>query len=618
MLARLLPLIALAAGLGAQTSDWILEWEALERQAHSPAGAARVAGLIDGDEAPWVRARALVALAAASPRAAAGRLESLAGADDPVLRQAAAEAAGHLRDDRSRSLLATLLKDAERSVALAAAVAVARREGGDAWREVRDLVAELDPAHALQQGRILASVGSEAAAGRWDTLRETAEGAAGRDLIAALAWSDGARWRLRLQDLLLEDRTAADARGAILALDRDGFEAFLEDSLDATAQSLHRAAVGLVFLRPTESGRQRVERLLRSGELEASAVAFGLDLLRAEVGSAAPEIVRRYLGHEDKHIRRRAVRLVAAVEDDAVRYELLAPAIADGDKDVVQEAVAVIVGTTEAAPEGGIVPYAVDLLAKDQSFQELGIRLIARHLTEAEAEAALAALRPFLRSESKDLRRDSRAALQQVGGWRVAQLLGYVPRWQIIGPFDNDDDNAGFARVLPPERRVDLTAEYPVGERHAATGVGSLRWREARVISSGELLLHDALPPPVELNVAYAYAECSLDRQQRATLQIAGDDAVAVWLNGERIYSGGGDRTLSQETKDKSTSDRRKWWDKQRKDVEGWYPAVDGEVEVQLQAGRNRLLVKCANLDIYWWCRVRLLDEDGKPLEVDW
>src|SRR5258707_71492 len=53
----------------------------------------------------------------------------------------------------------------------------------------------------------------------------------------------------------------------------------------------------------------------------------------------------------------------------------------------------------------------------------------------------------------------------------LAAHFGFIQRWQLVGPFDNTD-GAGFAKLFPPEKAVDLAATFK-GKKEA-----SLTWSE--------------------------------------------------------------------------------------------------------------------------------------------
>ncbi|MDA3960029.1 MAG: HEAT repeat domain-containing protein [Planctomycetota bacterium] len=604
-------------------ADWIRQWDALELQAGDDVGANAVAAIVAGDQAPWLRGRALVALARHAPDRIGKELAAFATSADPALRLAAADACVILGTRQARDLATDLLADKDEAVRYAAAWAVAKHEGDGAWRALRPTVEKLIPERAEIQGRILCAVGSSAAASRFDDFYTTAEAPVKRDLVRSLALAQGERWMLRIERFLLDEDGAirSVARTAALGLSDDAYAALLARCTQPSADSLHMTAMLLMLERPDAQGTAAIARLLEIGIKDANVARHGIDLLRVQVDQSFPAVVERYVVADDRLVRMSAVRLLAGFDDPERGLEILRPAISDSHIDVVREAVRIIRAEFDAVPSGGMVPYVAPLLERGNTdFLLQGLRLLRGRLSEEEIDAGIALLRPLLNSENKYVRAESRATLAEAGqggqSWRVAALTGFMPRWRVIGPWENDQENAGFRVSHPPEDRVDLTATYPVPDRWAAANMPSLSWSEQITGSSGYLRLHNIFPPPVEFATAYAYTEFAADMEREVVMEVEADDAVAVWLNGQRVITEGADSVA--QNMDKSRRDRRKWWDGESKKRGSSYPAVTGKATVTLQQGRNTILVKCSNLDIYWWLRVRLMDQDDKAVEVEW
>jgi hypothetical protein len=91
--------------------------------------------------------------------------------------------------------------------------------------------------------------------------------------------------------------------------------------------------------------------------------------------------------------------------------------------------------------------------------------------------------------------------------------------------------------------------------------------------------------------VGYAVADIHVDTEREVTLDIDGDDAFRIWLNGEKISE-----TIApyQHRKDCIAEDKGR--------------------QVKLVAGTNRFIVKSANVDYRWWVRLRLTDSNGIPI----
>jgi hypothetical protein len=109
--------------------------------------------------------------------------------------------------------------------------------------------------------------------------------------------------------------------------------------------------------------------------------------------------------------------------------------------------------------------------------------------------------------------------------------LGLVRRWWLMGPFPNRQ-GAAFAHVYPPEKEINLKAEY-------TDGYGKAEWYELdRDLPSGMVNFENYF---VEVDNVAAYALIFLvsDREQTVEIRSGSDDTLTVFLNGETIWSHG-------------------------------------------------------------------------------
>jgi len=115
----------------------------------------------------------------------------------------------------------------------------------------------------------------------------------------------------------------------------------------------------------------------------------------------------------------------------------------------------------------------------------------------------------------------------------VADHLGFLPDWYVIGPFDGQKGK-GFKAVYPPERKIDLGA--------ALDGKGKkVRWKRFTVPEStgGRFpILLDLRQPlgDAEDAVAYAYTAFKVAGKRTVEFRGAGDDNLTVWVNGDRVF----------------------------------------------------------------------------------
>lgn len=105
-----------------------------------------------------------------------------------------------------------------------------------------------------------------------------------------------------------------------------------------------------------------------------------------------------------------------------------------------------------------------------------------------------------------------------------------VSAWSYIGPFDNAG-NKGFDTAYPPEKELDLTKTYPGRNNEPAA------WKEGK-FTDGEIN-NLALFRPENNSDAVVYLHRRIDcaAPMELPLSLGSDDALTVWLNGEKILS---------------------------------------------------------------------------------
>ena len=115
----------------------------------------------------------------------------------------------------------------------------------------------------------------------------------------------------------------------------------------------------------------------------------------------------------------------------------------------------------------------------------------------------------------------------------VADHLGFLRDWYVIGPFDAHGMK-GFQSVYPPEKRVDLKEELP------GKGGKRLRWKRDRVQETPTgrfpILVDPASLGGAEDAVAYAFTSFSADAGREVEFRGSADDNLTVWVNGVRAF----------------------------------------------------------------------------------
>ncbi|MDB4977639.1 MAG: Cell division protein FtsK [Myxococcaceae bacterium] len=179
----------------------------------------------------------------------------------------------------------------------------------------------------------------------------------------------------------------------------------------------------------------------------------------------------------------------------------------------------------------------------------------------------------------------ARRAGDLAGSAKVYDQLGYLRKFRVIGPFDNEGKQ-GFDRELGPERErlsaVKLDAQYPGRER-------PVRWRKLPEIVQNGQVDFDALLRPIENVCALAETTLSFDKAQPITLWLGGGGATKLYFNGVEVIRDAAYRGFGY---DRSVA------------------------SVDAAAGNNRLLVKSCTTSGPFSFAVRVGDARGEPLVV--
>jgi hypothetical protein len=184
----------------------------------------------------------------------------------------------------------------------------------------------------------------------------------------------------------------------------------------------------------------------------------------------------------------------------------------------------------KAAPDR-LIPGMLD----DPSL-ELRRDAVARVVAHAEQNAksdarqsAISAYRQAL-SAARDLDqvKTITEALSELGKpVDLQHHYGFIVDWQLIGPFDNRGGK-GFKEVYPPEEKIDPAATYE-------GSAGSVSWNPYHTDQEyGEVDLNKALGKHMGV-AGYALATFESDREQPVEIRVGSENAIKVWLNGEKI-----------------------------------------------------------------------------------
>jgi hypothetical protein len=100
--------------------------------------------------------------------------------------------------------------------------------------------------------------------------------------------------------------------------------------------------------------------------------------------------------------------------------------------------------------------------------------------------------------------------------------------WHLAGPFDNSEGK-GFATAYPPEKEVDLSAEY------AGKNNEKVAWKKREFVDGQVNTLRVFKPEHNENVAAYLYRELEVPSATELPVSLGSDDTLSVWLNGEPL-----------------------------------------------------------------------------------
>jgi transglutaminase-like putative cysteine protease len=158
--------------------------------------------------------------------------------------------------------------------------------------------------------------------------------------------------------------------------------------------------------------------------------------------------------------------------------------------------------------------------------------------------------------------------------------LGFVTRWRVIGPFDNEGKSGLDTETAPEQKRMeapDLQASYPGRER-------AVSWRAYPDIVRRGYVSFGAVLRPRENVCGLAETFVHSDTVRPLSLWIGSGGANKVYWNGEEVF----------------------------RDAAYRMPSADrAAIMVGARAGANRLLVKVCVTTSAWGFQLRLGDAQG-------
>jgi len=250
------------------------------------------------------------------------------------------------------------------------------------------------------------------------------------------------------------------------------------------------------------------------------------------------------------------------------------PARADNPVDRDNERLA-----ASAAREGKRAAGALSLLRIWARWDDSDPRATTALLEKLAADTRLS---PARRVDARRLLARARARLGQMDALsKTYDELGYVTRFRVIGPFDNEG-KGGFDTETPPESKrmeaPDPHASYPGRER-------AVSWRSyPEAVAQNGYVSFGAVMRPLQNVCALAETFVHSERAQALSLFVGGGGATKVYWNGEEVFR---DPAYRAPYPDRSAA------------------------TVGAHKGDNRLLVKVCVTDSTWGFYLRLGDSRG-------
>ena len=600
-----------------EDDDWILKTEALHYLAENNVKESieKIFNIAQSEnENSWIRSKALIAYCKIQNNSSIPKiLISFSSSKDIKLRIGAAESLNFIESNEAEALALKLTKDESDSVRYQALATYSNIKKQEAWPLVDKMTTTLSEEFIPIASQSLLNVGSEEAIKR---LKENSKTVI--DKRAFIESISKIRTIKSIKVLLgMLEQTGMDEPNysfIISALSKNKKEDLTNSLSDLIMtgrdQAIFVSARVITHLLQDPELGKKLRRSIKDSTtpetLEAVMVALGAKEMDPDSNL---DFFVNYLKDDDPEIRELSIRCLSHCKE-ANLYDLLEETIKDEENRVSLAAMnALMDAPLDDAPTGELVSYLENALVNtDTVVRKTAFDLLGHAGSADDFEPALAMLGEAL-SGSDTIRREAVAeALGSIapdnGVANVASRQGYVSKWMVLGTFLNDKEHKAFAEELEPEKSIDFEKTYPSkyvwalqgnqrrdGEKAIERDIG---WSEASVNkTNGMLLMGPLLPPPGTFSIAYAVSDFTYSKDQELFLTLDGDDAFKVWLNGEKIAEAIAPYLHRQSC-----------------------VATLENIKIKLKKGKNRILIKSANIENEWWVRARITDANNRPVEL--
>ena len=600
-----------------EDDDWILKTEALHYLAENNVKESieKIFKIAQSEnENSWIRSKALIAYCKIQNNSSIPKiLISFSSSKDIKLRIGAAESLNYIESNEAEALALKLTKDESDSVRYQALATYSNIKKQEAWPLVDKMTTTLSEEFIPIASQSLLNVGGEEAIKRLNENSKTVI-----DKRAFIESISKIRTIKSIKVLLgMLEQTGMDEPNysfIISALSKNKKEDLTNSLSDLIMtgrdQAIFVSARVITHLLQDPQLGKKLRRSIKDSTtpetLEAVMVALGAKEMNPDSNL---DFFVNYLKDDDPEIRELSIRCLSHCQE-ANLYDLLEETIKDEENRVSLAAMnALMDAPLDDAPTGELVSYLENALVNtDTVVRKTAFDLLGHAGSADDFEPALAMLGEAL-SGSDTIRREAVAeALGSIapdnGVANVASRQGYVSKWMVLGTFLNDKEHKAFAEELEPEKSIDFEKTYPSkyvwalqgnqrrdGEKAIERDIG---WSEASVNkTNGMLLMGPLLPPPGTFSIAYAVSDFTYSKDQELFLTLDGDDAFKVWLNGEKIAEAIAPYLHRQSC-----------------------VATLENIKIKLKKGKNRILIKSANIENEWWVRARITDANNRPVEL--
>ena len=552
---------------------------------------------------------------------------SLLKGSDAVLREKARAALARINTEPALRALRAALRGADADFQCAILNGLAQAKDAGSMQMAADMVNHPDACVRLSAARALAWTGDPAHTKAVETVVAQADDATRKDSI----------------DVLLCLAQAMEAKDRVAA--RGIYDRLLDRPEGTVVQA---SAAGLGRTGDVESAK-RIMRLLESPDIAVRHAA--IDAVRKIEDDAVTALMLEAYATarpEDKRVFvlalgcRKSTAVIeplqaAAATDNAVMRRTAFAALAEtglpeaidgllasaaqpreGDNEYIERALSVLAEKTRDASQPELLTKAYRSmfeLATDTSMRLVALRGLAEHPSadlygvamKAAADDALKGATADLlvgvaaaayvggnhdkAHETLDVLCKVDSAIQRLQSYRdkvralggkvdITPLLGGIRKWQAVGPFKVPDLAIDWGTDFVHEQDIDLKATYTWGGK-------TLAWKSAE--GDGDFCIVDlaALMGAPSTCYAYAYTEITVGERQLATLRLGSDDGIAAWVNGAKVHDNFVDRGTTPDS-----------------DI----------IQIRLEAGVNKLLLKISQGGGGWNFCARITDRDGRPL----